>query len=415
MQGNMKCCYACDREITLVTLDFLTGKCPPVSFKAKSQHKLSTRPGIPEADVARAFRPFCSRNIGWWHFSNISSDTSARWAHESTSLDVKRPMKCWLATLNVSSPTMSHALEKTKAARIGLICKSASSKLRFLLAWLLCFYTENPRIFFWKAIFATSPIVPAVTIHTLPWKMRVATCPLSFSMASSLVLFLFGHGVETSNLGDVSAQKLCQASGDFSLEQVGIDVSAPCRHDSNSIDVYTATHARGSRKVQDDRWRSLCVVCGLLAMFRNRKSSNLSSEIHKYRPSISYHAASLVLFVFGHGVETSNLGDVSAQKLCQASGDFSLEQVGIDISAPCTHDSNSIDVYTATHAKGSRKVQEDRWRSLCVVRGLLAMFRKRKWLFSDFPISVRKSTNIALQVLIMQSLLVEETRCWKGH
>ena len=51
--------------------------------------------------------------------------------------------------------------------------------LRFLLAWLLCFYTENPRIFFWKAIFATSPIVPAVTIHTLPWKMRVETCPLS--------------------------------------------------------------------------------------------------------------------------------------------------------------------------------------------------------------------------------------------
>ena len=125
-------------------------------------------------------------------------------------------------------------------------------------------------------------------------------------------------------------------------------------------------------------------------------------------------ASSLVLFLFGHGVETSNLGDVSAQKLCQASGDFSLEQVGIDVSAPCTHDSNSIDVYTTTHARGSGKVQEDRWRSLCPVCGLLAMFRNRKWLFSDLPISVRKSTNIALQVLIMQSLLVEETRCWNG-
>ena len=34
-----------------------------------------------------------------------------------------------LATLNASSPTMSHALEKTKAARRGVICKSASSKL----------------------------------------------------------------------------------------------------------------------------------------------------------------------------------------------------------------------------------------------------------------------------------------------
>ena len=37
---------------------FLTGKSPPVSFKAESQHKLSTRPGIPEADVARAFQTF---------------------------------------------------------------------------------------------------------------------------------------------------------------------------------------------------------------------------------------------------------------------------------------------------------------------------------------------------------------------
>ena len=34
-----------------------------------------------------------------------------------------------LATLNASSPTMSHALEKTIAARIGVICLSASSKL----------------------------------------------------------------------------------------------------------------------------------------------------------------------------------------------------------------------------------------------------------------------------------------------
>ena len=37
-------------------------------------------------------------------------------------------------------------------------------------------------------------------------------------MATSLLLFVFGHGVETSHLGDVSAQELCQASEDFSLE-----------------------------------------------------------------------------------------------------------------------------------------------------------------------------------------------------
>ena len=187
-------------------------------------------------------------------FLHISSDISAPWAHESNSLDVSKAngMLTSHAKRIFSDNGTCFGTNKRCSNRSHLH-QCFIKALRFLLAWLLCFYTETPRIFFRKAIFATSPIVPAVTIHTLPWKMRVATCPLSFSMASSLVLFLFGHGVETSNLGDVSAQKLCQASGDFSLEQVGIDVSAPCTHDSNSIDVYTATHAKGSRKVQEDR------------------------------------------------------------------------------------------------------------------------------------------------------------------
>ena len=48
--------------------------------------------------------------------------------------------------------------------------------------------------------------------------------------------------------------------------------------------------------------------------------------------------------------------------------------------------------------------------------GLLAMLRGvKKWLFWDLPISVRKSTNIALRVLVMHCLLIEETRgCWLG-
>ena len=56
----------------------------------------------------------------------------------------------------------------------------------------------------------------------------------------------------------------------------------------------------------------------------------------------------------------------------------------------------------------SRKVQEDKWRSLCVVCGLLAMFRNRKWLLWVLPISVWKSTNIAIWVLVMHCLLIEQ-------
>ena len=40
-----------------------------------------------------------------------------------------RPMKCWLAMLNVSSAIVSHALEQINAAWTGVICLSASSKL----------------------------------------------------------------------------------------------------------------------------------------------------------------------------------------------------------------------------------------------------------------------------------------------
>ena len=47
-----------------------------------------------------------------------------------------RPMECWLATPNASSPAMSYALEQTKAARIGVICQGASSAPHFLLARL---------------------------------------------------------------------------------------------------------------------------------------------------------------------------------------------------------------------------------------------------------------------------------------
>ena len=91
-----------------------------------------------------------------------------------------RPMECWLATLNASSPIMSHALEQINAARIGVICISASSKLSVSCLHGYSVSIQKIQGFFWKAIFAIPPIVPAVTIHTLPWKMRVETCPLFF-------------------------------------------------------------------------------------------------------------------------------------------------------------------------------------------------------------------------------------------
>ena len=57
MQANVK---HCSLLITLVTPDFSTGKCPPVTFNDIGffQQGLSTSPASPEADVARAFQTF---------------------------------------------------------------------------------------------------------------------------------------------------------------------------------------------------------------------------------------------------------------------------------------------------------------------------------------------------------------------
>ena len=106
-----------------------------------------------------------------------------------------RSVECWLATLNASSAILSHALEPMKAARIGVIYHSALSKLStFCLHGYSVSFCKIQRssTFFSVATFATRP----------------KNVPFLFLMASSLVLSVLRHGLETSNLGDVSAQEL---------------------------------------------------------------------------------------------------------------------------------------------------------------------------------------------------------------
>ena len=74
--------------------------------------------------------------LGFFGHIKLSSDKSSLWAHEIPHLMSTRPMECWLAMLNASSATMSHALQQTKAAPVGVICQGASSAPHFLLARL---------------------------------------------------------------------------------------------------------------------------------------------------------------------------------------------------------------------------------------------------------------------------------------
>ena len=153
---------------------------------------------------------------------------------------------------------MSHALEQTNAARIGVICQSASSKLP--TSCLHAYSVALPR---------NTPDCPSCNNSHVALK-RGEKCPFSlFSMASSLVLFVFGHGVETSHLGDVSAQKLCQAIWTSHWNKLGLTYLPPA--------CMKVTHLMSTRpnmleaRERFKQTRSLCVMCGLLTMLRNRK------------------------------------------------------------------------------------------------------------------------------------------------
>ena len=81
--------------------------------------------------------------------------------------------------------------------------------------------------------------------------------------------------------------------GDFSLEQVGIDISGPCTHQSNSLHVNTAKNGGTWKKAKDKvtLWSSCNAQKWKVTALR---SCNLSSEIHEDRHLSSCHALPLL-------------------------------------------------------------------------------------------------------------------------
>ena len=107
--------------------------------------------------------------------------------------------------LNASSPTMSHALEQTKAVRIGVICQGASSAPHFLLARLQGYSFQ----FVFQLVFPTYTLqLPSVCV--LPTAFRKLLRPNKRRL-------------------------LTGTSWDFS--DISSDISAPWAHESNSLDV----------------------------------------------------------------------------------------------------------------------------------------------------------------------------------
>ena len=119
-RSHLSGCFKCSSGLACKTPRAQLSICVPVSLsRIHLAASLHLCPADCFQEMIEQAQPLTGTS---WHCSDISSDISARWAHESNSIDVNiiRPMECRLATLNSSSPTLSHALEKTKAARIGV-------------------------------------------------------------------------------------------------------------------------------------------------------------------------------------------------------------------------------------------------------------------------------------------------------
>ena len=98
---------------------------------------------LPSICVLRtAFEPFCWNNLGIltgssWHFSDISSDIPASWAHGSTSLDVDKANGMLTSNAkSIFSDNVTCFARSKHVSQIRDICKSASIAPHFLLARL---------------------------------------------------------------------------------------------------------------------------------------------------------------------------------------------------------------------------------------------------------------------------------------
>ena len=137
-----------------------------------------------------------------------------------------RPMECWLATPNASSPAMSYALEQTKAARIGVICQGASSAPHFLLARLQGYSFQ----------FVFQVVFPAYTLQ-----LPSCVLPTAFKTFCSNKLGILTGTSWHSAFKTFCSTKLGILSGRrWHFSNVSSDITGPPDHESTSLDVNKA-------------------------------------------------------------------------------------------------------------------------------------------------------------------------------
>ena len=133
-KSHLQECFNCSSLTACKAARVQLSTCYPISL---SLVHLTASPYLCPANW---FQAICSNKLGIltgtsWHFSNIWSDIAARWAHESTSLDVNRANGMLTSNAKrIFCDNVTCFARSKKVSRTRVICKSASIAPHFLLA-----------------------------------------------------------------------------------------------------------------------------------------------------------------------------------------------------------------------------------------------------------------------------------------
>ena len=120
----------------------------------------------PSCVLPTAFKTICSKKLGIltgrsWNFSDISNDITGPPAHESTSLNVNKANGMLTShAKRIFSDYVTCFGKNNSCSNRSHLPQCFIKALRFLLAWLLCFYTEIPRMFFLEGDIRNIPDCP---------------------------------------------------------------------------------------------------------------------------------------------------------------------------------------------------------------------------------------------------------------
>ena len=298
----------------------------------------------------------------------------------------------------------------------------------FLLAWLLCFFTQTPRFYIFLAgDLCNTHDCPGQNnsyfgVENQGWKMSFVFLvwhPPGFFSFSDMVWRLPLLGKH---------QELCWASKATHFEifqsQFGNPRMSPFEfladRRNKTLECWLATLNLSSAIMSHSLISFQAARIGVICQSSSSKLSTsclhgYSASLHKLHGSTFFWEAIFVIPTIVLAGTIHTLAWKIRVKKCHLSfwygilpGSFPFQTWCADFHFPESI-KNSLKQAKqltwhqckATHLTSIRpKPQEARetlkkTKSLCVVCGVLAMFRNRKWLLGDLPISVRKSTNIA--------------------